>query len=196
MQQATPGKLFIISAPTGGGKTTLVHRVLQQLTDTHQLQKVITFTTRPARHNERDGIDYHFITPEAFRAKESAGFFIETTTYDGYSYGSPHAVLDSLKKGVSYILVTDRPGAKHIKQLYPAAILVWIGVPSIQAVCERLQKRGREDAEALQKRMAMAADEINAEEHEHLFDFHLINDNLEKTPQQLAQLIASSLASS
>ena len=190
------GRLFVISAPTGGGKTTIAKRAFQALTGKVPLEKVVTYTTRQSRLHERDGIDYHFVDLADFKAKQAAGFFLETTTYDNNFYGCPRAILDDIKQGKSFIVVTDRAGAKTIKQLYQPAVLVWFNVPSLAVLEDRLQKRGRETGEALQRRMAIAAEEITAESLDPVFDFHLCNDDLTAATTGLVQLIEESLANS
>ncbi len=196
MNIAAAGRLFVISAPTGGGKTSLTKYVVDHLHLSCNLQKVITYTTRPMRAGEHNGVDYNFISEESFLEKQYAGFFLETTTYDIYHYGSPKYVLDQVSAGTSLILITDRPGAKEVKALYPQAILIWIGVPSMQAVEDRLTNRGREVSADLQRRIAMAAVELREEEREQIFDYHFTNDNFEQTAQLLTQFIKRSLESS
>lgn len=190
------GRLFIISAPTGGGKTTIAKRAFQFLTGKVPLEKVVTYTTRRPRLHEKDGIDYHFISKEDFTTKMDQGFFLETTSYDTNCYGCPRDILNDVAQGKSFILVTDRNGAKTIKKIYPPAVLVWFDVPSLDVLSERLQRRGRETGVELQRRLAIAAQEINAEEREALFDYHFLNDDLIAATTQLVQLIELSLASS
>jgi guanylate kinase len=195
---ATPsiGRLFVISAPTGGGKTSLTRYVIEHLEDACNLHKVITYTTRPIRPGEVNGVDYHFITQEAFAEKDAADFFLETTAYDNFRYGCPRYALEKLATGDSLIIITDRHGARKIKELYPAALLIWIGVPSLEAVSARLTTRGREQAYDLQKRIDMAAQEVEAEETEQLFDYHFTNDNFTETAEKLTYFIKRSLESS
>ncbi|MBM3893130.1 guanylate kinase [Candidatus Dependentiae bacterium] len=190
------GRLFIISAPTGGGKTTIAKRAFQALEKIVPLEKVITYTTRQPRLNERNGIDYHFVDLADFKTKEASGFFLETTFYDNNFYGCPRNILDTIAKGKSFILVADRAGAKTIKQLYPQAILIWFDVPSLNVLEERLQKRGRETGEALHRRITIAAEEITEEERNPIFDFHLCNDDLNTATTELIQLIEASLTNS
>lgn len=196
MSISPSGRLFVISAPTGGGKTSLTHYVVEHLKDFCNLKKVITYTTRPIRTGEVDGIDYHFINEINFAEKDITGFFLETTAYASYHYGSPRNALDMLAQGQSLIIITDRPGAKKIKEFMPEAILIWIGVPSIDVLSSRLTNRGREHAGDLKKRVDMAAQEVIEEENDPLFDFHFINDNFDETAEKLTQFIKRSLTSS
>src|SRR5580698_9904346 len=91
--QKTVGKLFIISAPSGGGKTTITQEVIARLGEKCHIQRAINYTSRPPRDNEVNGIDYHFITPEDFINKKASGFFLETTYYDNNYYGSPVSII-------------------------------------------------------------------------------------------------------
>ncbi len=183
------GRLFVISAPTGGGKTTIAKRAFQALEGKVSLEKVVTYTTRQPRLHERNGIDYHFITSDDFKRMQDAGFFLETTTYDNNLYGCPRTIIDTIRQGKSFIIVTDRAGAETIKKLYPPAVLIWFNIPSLAVLEERLQTRGRETGEALQRRIAIAAEEINAEDRNPVFDFHLVNDDLTLATTSLVNII-------
>ena len=183
------GKLFIISAPTGGGKTSLAKSVIHVLHSKLPIKKVITYTTRTPRAEEETGRDYHFISADEFEKKRHAGFFLETTQYDGNAYGSPISIIERTLLGQSFVLVTDRPGAAHIKTIVPAAILIWICVPNFDIVSLRLQARGRETDEELKKRIDLAKVEIAAEENDRIFDHHVMNDNFDAAVQQLADII-------
>lgn len=183
------GQLFVLSAPTGGGKTSLAKTVVAALADKIAIKKVITYTTRPIRSNEYEGQDYFFVNQERFLNKEHAGFFLETTRYDGNFYGSPRFILDEMQAGMSFVIVTDRPGAKHLKAMVPDAILIWIDVPDLATVSQRLHQRGREDEATLNKRITMAQHEIAAEAHEHTFDYHVMNDEFATAVAKLAEII-------
>ena len=190
------GRLFVISAPTGGGKTTIAKRAFQALEGKVPLEKIVTYTTRQPRLHEKNGVDYHFVTINDFHTLQANGFFLETTSYDNNLYGCPRNILDAIARGKSFIVVTDRAGAKTIKQLYPPAILIWFDIPSLTVLAERLEKRGRETGEELQRRITIASEEITAEEIAPAFDFHILNDNLTVAVTALVQLIEESLASS
>ncbi len=187
------GHLFVISAPTGGGKTTVARRAFELLHEKELLEKVITYTTRQPRLHEQNGIDYYFISLADFIAKQTDGFFLETTSYDDNLYGCPRSVIDAIEQGKSFVLVTDRAGAKTIKQLYPPAILIWLTAPSLTAIAERLQKRGRETGIALERRIAIAAQEIMVEQEHPLFDHYIVNDDLATASNDLKQLIEKTL---
>ena len=187
------GKLFVISAPTGGGKTTLAKRTFEQLHAQGLVEKVVTYTTRQQRLHEQDRIDYHFVSHTDFITKQKIGFFLETTSYDGHLYGCPRNIIDLISNGKSFILVTDRVGAKTIKRLYPTAMLIWFDVPSLAILTERLKKRGREAGEELARRIAIASQEIKIEAEESIFDYHIMNDDFETASAQLTMLIKQKL---
>jgi len=187
------GKIFIISAPTGGGKTSLSKALLDQ--DDLPLIRVITYTTRPRRGKEINGKDYYFISKKDFLEKESQGFFLETTKYDQHDYGSPKSIINDAKHGQSFLMITDRPGALHIKKLIPEAVLIWITLPNITIIAERLRNRGREKSkEALQRRIDIAKKEIDIENREKEFTHHIMNINFDQALAQVKKIILSELA--
>lgn len=183
------GHLFIVSGLTGGGKTTITQAALKNLSEKLPIFKVVTYTTRPPRPNEREGVDYGFVSESEFQSMKLHGDFLETTLYDGYWYGSPKAILSGCAAGKSFILVTDRAGAKTIKSLVPDAVLVWITVPSIEVLAERLRHRGTENSKATAQRLAIAAQEMDAESNETIYDHHIMNDNFQNAVNDLVRLI-------
>jgi guanylate kinase len=191
MPVPSTGKLFVVSAPTGGGKTTVVRRVLQHISSLMPISKVITYTTRQPRSNETPGIDYHFLTGKEFLAKKEQDFFLETTTYDNAWYGSPASIKVDLARGKSFIMVTDRPGACLLKTLIPEAILVWITVSSPAIIAQRLEQRGTESVEQQQRRLAIATHEIEIEREEPIFDYHVVNDDLGTAVNEVITIIGS-----
>lgn len=183
------GVLFVISAPTGGGKTTVTKRVIDELKNVIPIKKVITYTTRPSRPGEIDGVDYHFVTEADFLEKKNHNFFLEDTFYDGNWYGSAWTSIDKLKNGTSLMLVTDRPGAKVIKHLLPDSVLMWLDVPTLSTIAQRLHTRGTEDDEGLARRLSIAAREIEDEGHEPAFDYHIMNDSIESSVNAIQEII-------
>lgn len=185
------GVLFVISAPTGGGKTTIAMAALKTLSPTIPISKVITYTTRPPRTGEINGKDYHFVERNDFLQKKQANFFLETTVYDNHFYGSPRTIFDDMKQGKSFIMVTDRPGALVIKQLAPEASLIWITVPNLETIENWLHMRWPDKNNLVQQRLAIAEQEIAIEQQKPAFDFHVMNEagKLQEAVDQVIEII-------
>src|SRR5581483_10666268 len=109
-----PGVLFIVSAPSGAGKTTLVNAALGSLKSSHAIERVITYTSRMPREGEIPGVDYHFISELEFQSRIKDGFFLEWSGAYGTYYGTPRGLLEDLEKGHHRILIPDRNGAQKI----------------------------------------------------------------------------------
>ena len=189
-----PGKLFVISAPSGGGKTTLTKSVLRILEKDFPISMVATYTSRPPRHNEINGKDYNFISRNDFIKKMNAGFFLETTEYDNEFYGSPASILIDMKQGKSSIIVITRSGAKNILTAVSNLVLIWISIPSIKILKDRLTKRETETPKEIDARIKIAEKEIEDEKNNIIFDYHVMNDNFEKAANQICQIIKKELA--
>jgi len=182
------GTLFIIAAPTGAGKTTLVNLLTQR---NPELKKVITYTTRAPRRGEQHRVDYHFVTQEEFLALKEANFFLETTVYDQCWYGSPSDIVADVKNGAKYIIITDWPGAQTIAHeltsnhsTVPFKTL-WITVPSEEILRQRLIDRCKHDLVLLERRLALFKQELDRENEIRFFKHHIVNDDLEETYQNL-----------
>jgi guanylate kinase len=175
------GSLFIVSGPSGVGKTTLVTRFLEEKGDAYNVKRCVAFTTRNSRAGEVDGEDYHFISQEEFDRKVDEGFFLEWSDQYIYKYGTPRYILDDLEKGQSYILIIDRVGAQKIVKQCPnmSIVTVLIAVSSVDILKERLESRDSEDKEARDARLKVSFNEIKQEKSEKLYQFTLLNDDLE-----------------
>ena len=185
------GKLFIISAPSGTGKTSLVNVLLREWKNEHQLKRVVTYTTRVPRKDEMEGRDYHFISREDFEKKREEGFFLESGVFCGNYYGSPVFVLDpAYRNEDSYLLVIDRAGGLKIKDT-PGAVLIWIIPPSLQELKARLEKRGKDSAESIEQRIKKAQQELECEERENSYTYRLVNDDFIKAKTELKRLIGA-----
>ena len=183
------GQLFVISAPTGGGKSTLVAKTLASLQKKFHIARIVTYTTRPPRPGEEAGKDYHFVSHEQFEKLEKDSFFTEVTAYNTHVYGSPRNFLEPLEQGTSFIAITDRAGIAFYKTHYPFTICIWITPPNLATLTSRLTKRGSETPESLQRRLQLAEQEMQAEIDHPLCTEHLINDELEASALELQHLI-------
>ncbi|MDD9890690.1 MAG: guanylate kinase [Gammaproteobacteria bacterium] len=168
------GKLFIVTAPSGAGKTTLVTKLVRM---DDNLRVSISHTTRPARPGEEDGVDYYFIEKPEFMGMLSDGDFLESAEVYGYHYGtSQHWVNQQLEQGLDVILEIDWQGAEQIRNLYPDSCAIFILPPSIESLTERLQERAQDDSDTIENRMQQARSVI---EHVAEADYVVVNDVFE-----------------
>lgn len=178
MSQA--GSLFLISAPSGAGKTSLVNAALKAAEHDREnrLCVSVSYTTRPKRPGEQDGVNYHFITPAQFQAMQEAGDFLESALVYGNLYGTSKSwVEERLRGGWHVILEIDWQGAEQIKRLLPQAVSVFILPPSLETLRKRLQDRAQDEPEVIAKRMAEAISDLS---HYRLADYLVINDNFDQ----------------
>lgn len=180
----TPGTLYIISAPSGGGKTSLVHALLQSISN---LEVSISHTTRGPRPGEQDDIDYHFVDTTTFEKLIRDNIFLEYAKVFGNYYGtSQQWVQEKLNAGIDIILEIDWQGAHQIRQKMPAAIGIFILPPSWEILEKRLRERAQDDENVITKRMAQARAEIS---HYHEYDYLIVNDNFAKALADLSAII-------
>lgn len=180
------GKLFIITAPSGAGKTTLVHALVSQ---DKNLCVSISHTTRPARVGEENGVNYHFIEKSEFTTRLSEGDFLESAEVYGYHYGTSKLwVSEQLNKGLDVILEIDWQGAQQIRKLYPDTCSIFILPPSIEALTERLTERAQDDSETIDNRMQQAQGVM---EHVAEANFVVVNDDFQAALQDIRAIIRS-----
>ncbi|RPI75380.1 MAG: guanylate kinase [Ignavibacteriales bacterium] len=178
------GHIFVVSAPSGGGKTTIVKTILK---DIPELAFSISATTRRKRQNEIDGIDYHFITEEDFKKKIEGNQFVEWEKFYDYYYGTPRGFIDNkILEGISVLLEVDVKGALKIKSIYPDAILIYIYPPSFEVLVERLKNRKTEDEADFKKRVERAKMELS---HKDKFDYLVVNNDLNTAISRVKSLI-------
>ncbi|MFT3957011.1 MAG: guanylate kinase [Piscinibacter sp.] len=165
-----PGNLFVVAAPSGAGKSSLVKSLLEL--DSH-LAVSISHTTRAPRGQEQHGREYHFIAEPEFRAKIAAGDFFEWAEVHGNLYGTSREAIESrIAGGQDVVLEIDWQGAVQIKKLFRHAVLIFILPPSWDELRQRLMRRGEDGAEVIETRMANARLEVAQARH---FDFVIIN---------------------
>ncbi len=196
MKDYMTGKLFIVSAPSGAGKTTLVNAVLDKLSSKYPIERVITYTTKKPRAGEVNGRDYYFLSVLEFERKIKENFFLEWSTAYGTYYGSPRSIVTQLKKGTSYILIIDRRGAEQIIKQTNHAILIWIYTRNLDIVRTRLIKRGTENSAQIASRLIQAQKEIALEQQNRLYSYHILNDEFDDAVDVLEGLIEEKMRKS
>ncbi len=178
------GNLFIVTAASGAGKTTLVKALLAH---DAQLALSISHTTRQPRLGEKNGVDYHFVNDAAFLAILEQAGFLESAEVHGARYGTSQAAVDNtLADGRDVILEIDWQGAEQVRNLYPQAISIFVLPPSVDTLTERLNNRGQDSAEVIARRVNAAREEMS---HVVEFDYVTINDNFDIALQDLMAII-------
>lgn len=168
------GLIFIISAPAGTGKTTLVNMLTKEFPS---IVRSISCTTRSPRPGEHEGIDYFFLSKAAFKAKIDQGDFLEHAQVFGDDYGTSHEFVKSQQAhGKHVVLVIDTQGALQLKKKLKDAIFIFISPPSLAELKERMNKRKTETPQMIEERLAWARHELEMVHH---YDYHIINDHLE-----------------
>ena len=169
------GIFFIIAAPSGCGKTTIVKRLLPSLA---QMNVSISYTTRPKRAEEIEGQDYHFVSEARFQALVEAGDFLEHAKVFGHYYGTPKSkVVAKLDQGTDVLLEIDWQGCQQIKAMFPESVAIFILPPSEHTLKQRLSLRNQDSKAVTQVRMEGVASEVS---HCHEFDFLVLNDDLDR----------------
>lgn len=178
------GNLFIISAPSGAGKTSLLSAVRRHLSS---LSVAVSHTTRPARPGEVEGQHYHYVSEAEFSEMVKNEQFVEHARVFGNCYGTSRQAINLLlESGKDVVLEIDWQGARQIRASYPKAISIFILPPSLAALEERLTARGQDSSAVIASRMAAAKEEIA---HYQEYDYLLINDDFEHALSQLIQLV-------
>lgn len=180
------GQLYVVSAPSGAGKTSLVKALVDSTDD---LAVSVSHTTRAMRPGEIDGVNYHFVSAAGFREiRTQGGFFEWAQVFDNFYGTSRQGVTDQLDEGVDVILEIDWQGAAQVKQQMPNAIAIFILPPSTTALRERLTGRGQDESSVIERRMQSARDEMS---HYGKADFVVLNDNFDAALLDLKSIIKS-----
>lgn len=184
---AYQGSMLMIVAPSGAGKSSLVNALLQ---DDAGLKLSLSTTTRAPRPGEIDGKDYRFVTKENFVRERDQGHFLEWAEVHGHFYGTSKPWIESqMQSGGDVMLEIDWQGAQQIRALIPSVQWIFIFPPSIEALEERLRKRGQDDEATIQRRLAAAHIEL---QHAHEADFIVLNDSFDQALVDLKHILAAS----
>jgi guanylate kinase len=175
---------IILSAPSGGGKTTIAHQLLAVRDD---VGYSVSCTTRPPRDGELDGRDYHFLSLKDFKRGQAAGEFAESAEVHGHLYGTLRAEVDRvLSSGKHVIMDIDVQGARQFAAAFPGSVLIFILPPSAEALIARLEARGTEDPKSLIRRFRSAKDELKAID---LYQYVVVNDEVDSAVAAISSII-------
>lgn len=181
------GHLYILSAPSGAGKTTLVRLLLEKDQD---IRLSISTTSRSPRTGEADGREYHFVDASSFQERIASGEFLEWAEVHGNYYGTSKRWIEAeMASGRDVLLEIDWQGAQQVRQRFPKAIGVFILPPSMEELERRLSGRGTDSAETVARRIAAARDEMR---HVGEFDYVIINDSLQQALNELRLVVSAS----
>ncbi|MCK9575124.1 MAG: guanylate kinase [Clostridia bacterium] len=179
-----PGKLIVISGPSGVGKTTIYEEIKKLVPN---IKRVVTTTTRLVRTNEVNGIDYYFIKPEEFKQKIERDEFLEYAIYSNNFYGTTkQEVFNAMKLGMNVILILDIQGAMNIKKIYPDALFIFLKTTNLDILRRRLILRGTDNEEEIARRLKRAETELKYESE---YDYIIINDILSVAAQEFKKII-------
>lgn len=183
---AHSGTLFLVAAPSGAGKTSLVNELVAT---TKNIEVSVSHTTRAMRPGETEGVNYFFVEPEQFDAMADAGEFMEAATVFGHRYGTSSAWVEKkLKAGIDVILEIDWQGARQVRETHPDSIGVFIAPPSVEALKARLHARGQDGIDVIQERMAEAKSELS---HCDEFDYFIVNEDFSKALADFTVIVAA-----
>jgi len=178
------GKLFVVTAPSGAGKTSLIDAVMK---DDPTLKISVSYTTRKPRPGEKDGVDYHYVDERRFRAMQQRGDFLESAQVHGNHYGTAkRVILDAVAGGDDIILEIDWQGAQQVRRLYPDAVGIFILPPSVEELERRMRRRAQDAEAVIRQRLANAREELA---HADEFKYVIINKDFETARRELASII-------
>ena len=188
MRARRRGILLVVSAPSGGGKTTLVKSAMAS---DPALQLSVSCTTRQPREGEVDGVDYRFVSQATFRDFLAEGEFVESAEVFDHAYATPRSALDvAIAEGRDILLDVDIQGARSLKRAYPKdAVGIFVMPPSAAALESRLRARGTDDDAQIARRLARVREEITAAREVGVYDYLIVNDDREKAANELLSII-------
>jgi len=178
------GNIFVVSAPSGAGKSTICNRVLKELDN---ISFSVSMTTRQPRKGEKDGVDYKFISIEEFKKLIEKNEFLEYAQVHNNFYGTPISLVrEKTEQGIDIILDIDVQGGMQVKKRIPECILIFIAPPSMTELEHRLRSRGTDSSEVIEVRLKNAAKEL---EYKDKYQYVIINDNLEQSVADFKKII-------
>ena len=180
----TAGKLFVITAPSGAGKSSLISALLKE---EPALKLSISYTTRAPRPGEGNGREYHFVDEQSFLAMRGRGEFLESAEVHGNHYGTSKRVIEAaLARGEDLLLEIDWQGAQQVRKLYPGCVGIFIVPPSVQELERRMRERGQDSDAVIRRRLENAREELA---HQREFKYAIINKDFETAKRELAEII-------
>ena len=180
------GRLIVVSGPSGTGKTSVV----EGLTRRHAFEFSVSMTTRPARPDEVEGVDYRFVDRAAFEQAVAGGEMVEWAEYSGHLYGTPKAAISGpLADGEDVLLDIEERGARQVREAFPEALMVYLLPPSMEVLEQRLRGRGDTPEKEIRRRLAVAAWQI--EEAQDLFDHFVVNGDLATAIDEVAGILSA-----
>jgi guanylate kinase len=184
-----PGLLLVVSAPSGTGKTTVVERLVERSV---RIERSRSYTSRPPRTAEIEGVDYNFVSRDTFQAMAGRGAFLEWADIFGHFYGTSREDTEAtLAKGVDLVLVIDVQGARQVRALRPDAIGVFVLPPSFDVLADRLRRRNQDSEDAILRRLDTARREVTAVGE---YDYVVVNDDVERAVTELEAILLAERA--